>query len=204
MEIWGLTGLMGAGKTTAADYLASLGAPIIDVDQVARLVVDRNTDIGREGFARIYKIFGDSVLDRLGNLDRAAMRKRMMTNAADRERLEATLDPLVLEHVEKMTRGWSDTGAILGILQGSRLIEAKFHNIVKGMIQVVTSIDKRINRVAKRDNMGKQEVDLMFKLQDREELMRRICKVQWKNDGTKKALEAAIDRFVQERKNAIL
>lgn len=200
MEIWGITGLMGTGKTSATQYLSGLGYPCVDVDQATRLTVDRNTDLGKEGFAQIYRIFGETVLDKLGNLDRTALRKRILMNPSEKEKLEAAIDPLVLKYIEKTVQTWPERGAKIGFVEGARLVEAGYHNILKGIIQITAPIEKRINRLAKRDSMGKQEIEMMFRLQDREELMRRVCKIQWKNDGPLKALEGQIDKFIAERK----
>lgn len=200
MEIWGITGLMGTGKTTATKLLGEKGYPTLDVDQLTKLAVDRNTEMGKEGFAAIYRIFGDSVLDRTGNLDRSAMRKKIMLNPSDKERLEAAIDPIVLKHVEKTVNEWGKRGVDFGFVEGSRLAEAGYHNLIKGIIQVVASPEKRINRLAKRDSMGKQEIEMMFKLQDREEIMRRIAKIQFKNDGSQAELGKQIDKFLTERK----
>ncbi|MBS1985691.1 MAG: dephospho-CoA kinase [Bdellovibrionales bacterium] len=201
MEIWGITGLAGTGKTTAARHLGEKGCPTVDVDSLTRLAVDRNTEMGKEGFAQIYRIFGDSVLDRTGTLDRSALRKRIMTNPSEKTRLEAAIDPIVQKYVEAKAKEWANQGAKLAFVEGSRLVEAGYHNILKGIIQVTAPLEKRINRVAKRDSMGKQEVELMFQLQDRgEELMRRLAKTQWKNDGTQKAFTEQMDRFVAEHK----
>ena len=199
MELWGITGLMGAGRTTATQYLSGLGYPCIDVDQATRLTVDRNTELGKEGFAQIYRIFGDSVLDRTGSLDRTALRKRIMMNPTENDKLQAAIDPLVLKYIEKTVKDWPSRGAKFGFVEGARLVEAGYHNILNGIIQVTAQLDKRINRLAKRDSMGKQEVEAMFRIQDREELMRRVAKIQWKNDGSVKALQTQIDKFVAER-----
>lgn len=195
MEIWGITGLMGTGKSTATQYLAEKGYPVINVDEVTKQVVDRNTELGKEGFAAIYKIFGDEILDRSRNLDRSALRKKMMLNPQDKQRMEEAIDPIVFRHVEKLTMGWSNRGVKYGFLEGSRLAEAGYHNKIKGLIRVTASFDKRVNRMAKRDSMGKEEIGMMFQLQDREELMRRASKIEWKNDGTVKALQTSIDAF---------
>ena len=77
MEVWGITGVIGSGKSTAVAYLKTGDYPVIDADQVSRIVVDKDTEDGKEGFAKIYRAFGASVLNNLGQLDRRALRLRL-------------------------------------------------------------------------------------------------------------------------------
>lgn len=195
MKVWGITGLIGSGKSTAVKYLAELGYEVVDADQVSRLVVDRNTDVGKEGFEKVYRAFGSKVLDNLGNLDRGALRKRMMAFPHERQQIEAILHPLILGYISKKMTEWKANGVALAFVEGSRLIESGFHNVIAGIIVVTATEDDRVKRLVKRDSMGKDEVRMMVQLQD-EGLMRRFAKVEWKNDKTVKNLQNQIDAFV--------
>jgi dephospho-CoA kinase len=198
MEVWGVTGVIGSGKTTLIRHLESAGYPVIDADQVSRLVVDRNTDLGREGFSQVYKAFGAAVLDNLGNLDRKALRRRMMQNPHERDVLEKILHPLIIGHISKTLKEWKSANLKLGFIEGSRLIESGFANMLAGLVLVVTDEKNRIKRVMKRDSMGKDEVTMMMELQN-EEAMKRYCKIQLKNNGKPEELFAASDVFVADR-----
>jgi dephospho-CoA kinase len=205
MEVWGITGLRGSGKTTAARYLAEKGYPTIDADQIAQLVVNRNTEEGREGFEAIYRVFGNQVLDNLGNLDKRALMKKLLLNPSDKEKIESILDPLVLKHVEKAGIKWKQSGAKFAFIEGSRLAEAGFHRVTSGLIHVATDFSKRVNRVAKRDSMGKLEVEAMLQAQvgaADTDLMKRASKREWKNDGSEAAFRKTIDAFLEERLGA--
>lgn len=204
MEIWGITGTRGSGKSTAIRYLREKGYPTIDADQVAQLVVNRNTDDGREGFEKIYRLFGTTVLDSQGNLDKRALMKRLITNPGDKESLEGVVDPLVLKHIDKIGIQWKQTGAKFAFIEGSRLAEAGFHRITSGIILISTDFTKRVNRVAKRDFMGKLEVEELLQAQVGTvdtELMKRVAKREWKNDGSEAAFKKTIDAFLDERLN---
>ncbi|MCU0564716.1 MAG: dephospho-CoA kinase, partial [Desulfobacterales bacterium] len=66
----GLTGGIGAGKSTVAEVFAALGVPVFDADRVAREMVEP----GQPALAEVVAAFGDSVLAPDGRLDRAALR----------------------------------------------------------------------------------------------------------------------------------
>ena len=87
----GLTGGIGSGKSSAAGFLAALGAEIVDADAIAH----RITATGGLAIPALREAFGDAALNGEGALDRAAMRALAFADPAIRARLEAVLHPLI-------------------------------------------------------------------------------------------------------------
>ena len=87
----GLTGGIGSGKSTVADYFAALGVTIVDADVAAH----RLTAADGDAIDAIRDAFGDAFFTADGALDRAAMRAHVFNDAAERRRLEAILHPLI-------------------------------------------------------------------------------------------------------------
>lgn len=197
-EVWGVTGVIGSGKSTAMKLINELGYPGIDADQVSRIVVDKKREEGKKGFALIYKAFGAEVLNNLGELDRPALRKRMMRNPDDRKILESILHPLILEYITKVMTNWKSSGTKLAFIEGTRLIESNFHNMLAGIIVVTASEPLKIKRLMKRDSMGRDEVFQMLQLQN-EALMKRIAKHEWKNESSEAVLKKQIQDFIAKR-----
>ncbi len=197
-EVWGVTGVIGSGKSTAMKLINELGYPGIDADQVSRIVVDKKREEGKKGFALIYKAFGSEVLNNLGELDRPALRKRMMRNPDDRKILESILHPLILEYITKVMTNWKSSGTKLAFIEGTRLIESNFHNMLTGIIVVTASEPLKIKRLMKRDSMGRDEVFQMLQLQN-EALMKRIAKHEWKNESSEAVLKKQIQDFIAKR-----
>jgi dephospho-CoA kinase len=90
-----LTGGIGAGKTTALEELAGLGAAVLSTDAVVHDLYE--TAPVREA---VREHFGDAVFDG-GRVDRAALARRAFATEADRSWLERLLWPLVAERVER-------------------------------------------------------------------------------------------------------
>jgi len=197
-EVWGVTGVIGSGKSTAMKILNELGYSGIDADQVSRIVVDKTKEEGKKGFELIYRAFGSTVLNSLGQLDRPALRKRMMQNPDDRKVLEDILHPLIVEYITKKMTEWKSAEKKLCFIEGTRLIESGFHNMLTGIIIVTAKEDLKIKRVMKRDSMGRDEVAQMVMMQD-ETLMKRISKHEWKNDASEIALKKNIENFLNLR-----
>jgi dephospho-CoA kinase len=200
-EVWGVTGVIGSGKSTAMKIIKELGYPGIDADQVSRIVVDKKTEDGKKGFELIYRAFGSGVLNSLGELDRPALRRRMMQNPDDHKMLETIMHPLILEYISKAMTGWKASGAKLAFIEGTRLIESNFHNLLFGIAVVTASEKEKIKRLMKRDSMGRDEITQMMQLQN-EALMKKIAKVEWNNDGSEVALKKLIQEFIQKRLEA--
>ena len=87
----GLTGNVGAGKSTVVTLFASWGATVIDTDILAREVVQP----GSPALERIHQEFGDKVIAEDGGLDRPAMRRIVFSDTEAREKLESVLHPAI-------------------------------------------------------------------------------------------------------------
>ncbi len=87
----GLTGGVASGKSVVARYFEALGVPIVDADIAARDVVA----VGSDGLAEIVAAYGPDALNSNGELDRAAMRRRVFEDESARHRLEAIVHPRV-------------------------------------------------------------------------------------------------------------
>jgi dephospho-CoA kinase len=87
----GLTGGIGAGKSTVAELLAARGAVIIDADQVARAVVEP----GQPALDKLVERFGKGIIDADGQLDRGALAKLVFGDDEARRDLEAITHPAV-------------------------------------------------------------------------------------------------------------
>jgi dephospho-CoA kinase len=89
----GLTGGIGAGKSTALAALERLGVPVLSTDQVVHDLYE--TD---EVKSAVTERFGDSVLAD-GSVNRPVLAERAFATAEDRAWLEALLWPLVAQRM---------------------------------------------------------------------------------------------------------
>jgi dephospho-CoA kinase len=94
--IIGLTGPIGCGKSTVARMLGELGGHVIDADALARRV----TATSGSALESIRRRFGPDVFAADGSLDRAALARRVFSDAAALADLEVIVHPEVRRHVE--------------------------------------------------------------------------------------------------------
>ncbi len=90
MLVVALTGGIGAGKSTVAQFFAELGALVIDADQLARMAIERGSD----GFADVMLRFGDEVIVN-GDIDRKKLAEIIFSDPEARKDLEAIIHPRV-------------------------------------------------------------------------------------------------------------
>ena len=95
----GLTGGIGSGKSTVADFFAKLGAAVIDADAISRRV----TAPHGAAIAQLAIEFGADFINSDHALDRDKMRALVYTDASARKRLEAIVHPLVGQEIARQS-----------------------------------------------------------------------------------------------------
>jgi dephospho-CoA kinase len=91
VNVIGLTGGIGSGKTTVAGRFEALGAAIVDTDEISRSL----TGVGGDALTALREAFGDRYFRHDGALDRDAMRSAVFEDPKARARLEALLHPAI-------------------------------------------------------------------------------------------------------------
>lgn len=105
MRIVGLTGSIGAGKTTVSDLLRGLGAHVIDADVIAREVVEPGT----AGLREVIDSFGEDLVDAKGTLDRAELARRVFPHPELVGTLNSIIHPLVFQSITREIERLSGT-----------------------------------------------------------------------------------------------
>ena len=90
MTVIALTGGIGAGKSTVAQFFSELGANVVDADQLARIAIER----GSEGFDEVVARFGQEILLN-GDIDRKALAAIIFSDPHAKSALEAIVHPRV-------------------------------------------------------------------------------------------------------------
>jgi len=106
MKVFGLTGGIGMGKSTAARCFSELGVRVVDTDDLARELVAP----GMPALAEIRSCFGASVIDESGQLHRSALAKIVFADASARSALEGILHPRIRERWRALIQTWRSEG----------------------------------------------------------------------------------------------
>ena len=90
MTVVAITGGIGAGKSTVAQYFSELGAVVVDADHLARIAIER----GSEGFDEVVATFGQEIISN-GDIDRKALAAIIFNNPELKRKLESIIHPRV-------------------------------------------------------------------------------------------------------------
>jgi dephospho-CoA kinase len=147
----GLTGGIGSGKSAAASLFSKLGAPIIDADAIARQLVEAD----EPALAEIGRSFGTDVLTATGELDRAALRRIVFADSAERGRLEAILHPRIRQQIQNEINKVQAPYCIVVI---PLLLETGQSDLVDRILVMDVPLATQISRVASRNRLPREEI----------------------------------------------
>lgn len=155
----GLTGGIGSGKSTVADLFAGQGVPVIDTDVIARTL----TAPGGMALDAVRAAFGDQVMQADGSLDRAALRRRVFSDADARHQLEAILHPRIRLAVEQQLATLAAPYVLIVI---PLLVETgAYQEVLDRVLLVDCPEDQQIARVMARSGLTLDEVKAILAAQ---------------------------------------
>lgn len=151
----GLTGGFATGKSVVANMFAKLGARLIDCDKIAREIVEP----GSIGLLRVVTEFGEDVLTKDGSLNRKKLAGIIFSDTQKREKLEASLHPLILRRVIFMsTEIEEESPDTVIVVEAPLLFESGLYKNTDFTVTVTCSNEEQIIRGMKRDSLTKDEV----------------------------------------------
>jgi dephospho-CoA kinase len=197
MDVYGLTGGIGSGKSSVGELLEAYGIPVVSADELSRMVVAKGSD----GLAAVVAAFGEGVLDAKGELDRRAMARIVFPDAKKRRELESILHPLIRERFEQVLDALEKGGHRLMVYEVPLLFEKNLQGDMKAVILVSADDAIRIARVRQRDNVSEEEVRQRMAAQmDEDEKRRRADYVLYNNGGLddlRREVEHLISHFLR-------
>lgn len=167
MIVLGLTGSIGMGKSTAAGMFRDEGVPVHDADEaVHRLYAGSAAPL-------IEAAFPGSTVD--GVVDRAALGKLVLGDAAAMKRLETIIHPLVRADTDAFLAGHRAVGAKLVVLDIPLLFETGGRDRVEKVVVVSAPADVQRDRVLARPGMTEEKFEAIRARQMPDEEKRRLA-----------------------------
>lgn len=181
MYLVGLTGGIGAGKSTVARLLGERGAVVIDADQLAREVVEPGTG----GLAEVVDRFGGQVLLDDGTLDRKALAGKVFGDAEALSALNAIVHPRVAALFrDRLATLPADAVVVHDI---PLLVETGAADRYDLVVVVEASDEVRLERLAGR-GLSREEALARIQAQAKAEARAAVADVVIRNDSTPDAL----------------
>lgn len=149
-KIIGLTGGIGSGKTTIANYLASLAIPVYIADDAGKKVMQQ-----QEIIEAIQEKFGFDVVEK-NQLNRAKLAEIVFNNPDQLKALNAIVHPAVKKDFKKWVDEHADAPFV--VYESAILFESGSYTNFDVILTVTTPLETRISRVLQRDNSNREQV----------------------------------------------
>ena len=186
----GLTGGIGAGKSTVADLFSQKGAVVIRSDELARQVIEPKTP----GFQQVIDRFGKDFINSEGYIDRAKLAQVVFHDDAALKDLENIVHPLVRSKTNQiMDQHTSETIIVNEI---PLLLEKKMESLFDFLVIVISSEKNRLERLAQRGLTTEQATARMAK-QVSDDERKAAADFLIVNDGNLDQLEADVEKIWQ-------
>lgn len=182
----GLTGTLGAGKSSVGDLFESWGARRVDADVLARRAVEP----GSPGLEAVRREFGEGVIRADGTLDRTALRRIVFADPEALRRLEAIVHPEVDRMRVRLFEQARRERVSAIVLEIPLLFEKDLARDFDAVVVVDAPADVRQRRVCESRGLSPEEFAAMDQAQWKGERKRAEADhVIW-NDGDRSKLEA--------------
>ena len=157
MKVIGLTGGIGSGKTTLLRWFETQNIPCFESDVVAKTLLNSSLK------SFVSKAFGNNIYNSSGILDRKKLAARVFNDPKELAKLNAIVHPAVEKAFEDFKQKHKKDSII--IKETAILFESGGYENCDAIILVIASEEIRIQRVVKRDNIKKKDVEARIKLQ---------------------------------------
>ncbi len=190
-----LTGGIASGKTLVSNLLHNLGCTIIDLDILAREVVEPGTD----GLNELVAHFGKDILTNDGFLNRTHLRDELYQNEQNRLFIEKTLHPKILSKMQNAMDKQSH-GVIIIVVP--LLVEKALWGAFDRAIIVDCEADNQLNRLMAREDINRGKADSMLSTQvsreERLELKKHLQTDVIENNSSLDELEEQVTSLYQK------
>ncbi|MFP5022071.1 dephospho-CoA kinase [Pseudonocardia phyllosphaerae] len=189
----GLTGGIGAGKSTVARRLVERGAVLVDSDLIAREVVAA----GSAGLAAVVEAFGDGVLTPGGELDRPALARIVFADDTARRTLDGIVHPLVRDRSAELIAAAPDDAVVVQDIP--LLVEGGMASSFPLVVVVDADAEERVRRLVGARGMAEEDARARIAAQATDAQRRAAADVLLDNSGDEAGTRARVDALWDER-----
>jgi len=180
----GLTGGIGSGKSTVADFLRSKGIPVLDADAIAKDIMNSNDSVKEKLVAEFGK---ETYLN--GKLNKEFLSSEIFISPKKIEKINSIVHPVVIKTLTyKMEKALGTNDVVLA--EAALIFEAEMEDMFDYIFVITADEETRIARVMERSNLTRDEVVRRIKNQIHEkEKIAAADFVFFNNDGKENLFE---------------
>lgn len=187
----GITGGIGSGKSTVCETWASMGAYVLNADDLAKELMVSDKEIRKE----LIKTFGDATFNEDGSLNRTYLAEEAFQKGWVQD-LNAIVHPKMPAAVQQRMREAAEQGAKVGIYEAALLFESDHHNMFDYLVLVLADEERRLQWVQERDEASRRDIKSRMDAQQDFEEAANQADLVIRNNGTLEDLKKkAADMF---------
>lgn len=193
MNIIGITGSSGAGKSTICDILErKYEVKVINADKIAKRLSKRGTSYIDE----IVKKFGKDILDEEGELKRKKLAEIIYTNPQKRKELNSCTFKYIRKEIEKEINKEKEAFTI--IIDAPLLFECDLDKLCQYVVGVISERELQIERIVARDNIDYEHAEKRLSAQEKNEFYIKKCDEVIENNGDIAYIEKCIENIARK------
>lgn len=174
----GLSGGIGAGKSTVSSTFSELGGIVVDGDVIAREVVEPGT----EGLGKLVDAFGRDILQDDGSLNRPALASIAFSDDEKRKTLNGIVHPLVAHRRSELIAAAAEGAVIVEDIP--LLVESGMAPMFPLVVIVHADEDLRVKRLIEYRGFSEEDARARIAAQATEEQRRAVADVWLDNSGS--------------------
>ncbi len=154
MKILGLTGNIASGKSLVASMLESHGAKVIDVDDIAKKIVEP----GQPTWERIVDSFGKDILNQDDTINRKSLGDIIFNDDEKRKILNDLTHPVIIQTVRDKVEQYKKENVEVVIIEAALIVEkGGLKDLIEKLIVVTSDQDSQIDRLKSRNKLSMEE-----------------------------------------------
>ena len=160
-KVIGLTGGIGSGKSTVSQFLAELGAVIIDADKVGHEAFKPET----EAWHDVVATFGREILTPGGEIDRKKLGAIVFGDPESLAKLNQIMHPRMYQMMKAQIEEYRRQGVAVVVLEAAILIEANWMPLVDEVWITVAPEAAVLERVKKQRGLAEEQTSARIRSQ---------------------------------------
>ena len=183
--IIGLTGGIGSGKSSAANFFSAHNVLVLEADELAKEAFTKGTDC----FMQVVDCFGESILNESGEIDRDLMRERIFSDHTMKSKLESIIHPLV---GNKILEKIAESIALYTVVEVPLIFETNSMNNYDRILVIDCYKSLQLERSTRRDKNSQELIQKIIDSQCTREERLSIANDVIANNGSLEELKHKI------------